>query len=142
MNNFIVLHVGHTTQYHEHIQLWAPESKGYVVCIDRAGRYSEEEARRICNGCCECVAVPYDYLNKFARSTPYYLRERTGTVAKFYDGDSHRPIQNSKQDWKIILKSDRLIGKCKPTPARSFRSFYIDGVDLAVRQPLHADPVL
>jgi hypothetical protein len=124
VNKYIILHVGHTTKHHEHIQFWAPESKGYVVCIDKAGRYSEDEARRICKDSSESIAVPDGCLDSIVRTTPYYAKNN-GSLAKFYDGDYHRPIRNSKDDWKIILQQSGLIGKCKPTPSKAFRSVYI-----------------
>lgn len=43
-----------TTNYliwsNEHTAWWRPESAGYTVSIDHAGRYSRDEAMKICKG--------------------------------------------------------------------------------------------
>jgi hypothetical protein len=116
MTAYLIAHIGHTTKSHEHITWWKPESKGYTICIDKAGRYSEEDARSICTVGL-CIAVPADVVYAISRSTPYY-RKQDGSLAKLYDGDQHRPVPNDLQAWKHLL-SGRL-GGCahpdKPTP--------------------------
>ncbi len=113
---YLIAHIGHTQNNDEHICWWRPESKGYTICIDKAGRYSEDEAQRICvTG--TCVAVPVAIAEELARSTPYYRRS-DGTLAKLYDGDNHRPVPNDRRAWDILL--GRRLGGCarpeKPTP--------------------------
>jgi thymidine kinase len=40
---YLIAHIGHTHKGHEHVTWWKPNSCGYTVCIDKAGRYSEDE---------------------------------------------------------------------------------------------------
>jgi hypothetical protein len=111
VTKFLIAHIGHTQKHDEHVCWWKPESKGYTICIDKAGRYSEEEARSICTiGL--CIAVQEDTAEDVARSTPYY-RKGDGTLAKLYDGDQCRPVPNDQQVWKILL-AGRLVGCAKP----------------------------
>jgi len=116
MIKYLIAHIGHTTKDSEHISWWKPESNGYTICIDKAGEYSEEEARGICKiGL--CIAVQAETAAEVARSTPYY-RRTDGSLAKLYDGDQHRPVPNDLKVWKHLLAGR--LGGCahpdKPTP--------------------------
>lgn len=127
---YLIAHIGHSTKSDEHIVWWKPDSRGYTICVDKAGRYNEDEARSICT-CSMCIAVPVETASEIARSTPYYRRS-DGRLYKLYDGDQHRPVPNDLQAWKRLL-SERL-GECanpdKPTPMPSSkaRAIYLDVV--------------
>lgn len=45
MSDLLIAHIGHTLREHEHITWWKPDSRGYTICIDKAGRYGEVEAQ-------------------------------------------------------------------------------------------------
>ena len=128
MAEFLIAHIGHTQKHNQHIVWWKPDSKGYSICIDKAGRYSEEEATSICQWG-ECIAVPVSAAESLARSTPYY-RRANGTLAKLYDGDSHRPVDNDAQAWRHLLNTRLLCSKTttKPTlvPASKANAIYLD----------------
>jgi hypothetical protein len=116
MPEYLIAHIGHTLKHHEHVTWWHPDSRGYTVCIDKAGLYDEAEARSICASP-SCIAVPKSVAESVARSTPYY-RLSDGTLAKMYDGGPHRVVPNELLLWKALL-SGRL-ARCahpiKPTP--------------------------
>lgn len=116
MSEYLIAHIGHTHKHHEHVTWWKPDSCGYTICIDKAGRYSEERARGICT-IGSCIAVLIETASAIARSTPY-RRDPDGTLVKLYDGDQHRPVPNDIQSWKHLL--DARLGGCahpdKPTP--------------------------
>ena len=127
-DQYLIAHVGHTHKGDEHICWWKPDSKGYTICVDKAGRYTEEKARSICHSS-ECIAVRVDAAESIARSTPYYRRS-DGTLAKLYDGGPHRPVENSSKAWSAIKLGALLIGKyAKPTPIKpsKARAIYLDG---------------
>lgn len=121
MAEYLIAHVGHTGKSDEHICWWRPDSRGYTICVDKAGRYTEEEVRRICfSG--ECIAVPADAAIKLARTTPYY-RQPNGTLAKLYDGGPHRPVENNRKAWAEVKLAAVVIGKyAKPTPITQTRA--------------------
>jgi hypothetical protein len=101
MSQYLIASIGHTTAMCEHITWWAPDSKGYRVCIDKAGLYSEDQAKRICyTG--ECIAVPKEVAQGLSRGTPYYRRQ-DGTLNKLYDGESHTVVPNSKDAWMHLM---------------------------------------
>lgn len=104
---------------------------GYAICIDKAGRYSEDEARSICDGAGVCIAVDLASVEPLARSTPYY-RKSNGTLAVLYDGGPHRPVPNSSEAWRHLLNSrlptGRMIEKPTPIALRKARSIYLDGI--------------
>ncbi len=130
MNEYLIAHIGHTHRECEHITWWNPGSKGYTVCIDKAGRYSEDEAREICKygG---CIAVEASTVTSLARSTPYY-RRTDGNLYKLYDGGPHRPVPNDAQAWRHLLSSRLICSKTveRPTPIASSkaRAIYIDTI--------------
>lgn len=115
MSEYLIAHIGHSTKWCEHITWWKPDSKGYTVCIEKAGIYSEQEARGICRygG---CIAVTKDEASKLSRSTPYY-RRADGTLARLYDGGDHVVVPNGKKEWAALMASRMDCGKPdKPTP--------------------------
>lgn len=115
MSDYLIAHVGHTKRYDEHICWWKPDSRGYTICVDKAGRYTEDEARCICADTC-CLAVPTEAATAIARTTPHY-RLSDGTLAKLYDGGPHRPVENSKRAWESLKLAAIVIGAyAKPTP--------------------------
>lgn len=126
---YLIAHIGHTQNHHEHITWWNPNSRGYTICTAKAGRYDEAEARSIC-GVGSCIAVPVCTAMEIARSTPYYRRS-DGTLSKLYDGGPHRPVPNDLQAWKHLL-AGRLSGCAhpeKPTPiGKKARAIYLDGL--------------
>lgn len=130
MTQYLIAHIGHTTKSHEHVTWWKPDSCGYTICIDKAGLYSEDDARSNCrNG--SCIAVPKAVAEQFAKSTPYYRRQ-DGSLNKLYDGGPHRPVPNMLAAWKPLLAA-RLYGcahPIKPTPisATKARAIYLDAV--------------
>jgi hypothetical protein len=129
MSQYLIAHIGHTIKDHEHITWWNPDSKGYTICISKAGLYEEREARQIClYG--SSIAVPKATAETVARSTPYYSR-MGGTLNKLYDGGPHRVVPNSIEAWKHVL-SNRLakLPHEKPTPisAKKARAIYIDDI--------------
>ena len=124
---FLIAHAGHTIASHEHILWYGQNSRGYTICIDKAGRYTKDEAIDICVRS-ECIAVPENAIVDLAKTTPYY-RRANGTLNKLYDGDSHRPVENSKQAWRQIQQIALIVGAyAKPTPiAQSkMRSIYTE----------------
>lgn len=115
MSEFLIAHVGHTLRSHEHVTWWNPDHRGYTVCTTKAGRYSEDEARRICADS-ECLAVPVAAAIKLARSTPYYRRS-DGNLARLYDGGQLAPVENSREVWKALQADALVVGRyAKPTP--------------------------
>ncbi len=125
---YLIAHVEHTHKEHEHVTWWKPDSRGYTICIDKAGRYSEEEARDICRHG-SCIAVPEQLAESLALSTPYYRRS-DGRLNKLYDGDNHRPVPNALTAWKPLL-AGRLSefahpSKPKPISATKARAIYLD----------------
>jgi hypothetical protein len=127
---YLIAHIGHTLRGHEHITWWKPESRGYTICIDKAGRYSEEKARSICQYG-SCIAVRLQAVEPLALTTPYF-RQSNGRLAKLYDGGPHRPVPNDAQAWRHLLSARLLCSKTteKPTPmpASKARAVYLDGV--------------
>lgn len=127
MADYLIAHVGHTHKHDEHICWWKPDSCGYTVCVDKAGRYSEQEARAICTSS-ECIAVPVEPASALARTTPYY-RKQDGTLGKLYDGGPHRPVENKSECWARLKQTAVVIGKyAKPTPMTPSkqRAIYLD----------------
>jgi len=137
MSGYLIAHIGHTGKGHEHITWWKPESRGYTVCIDKAGVYSEDEARSIC-GDSRCIAVPKGVAEPIARSTPYYRRS-DGTLNKLYDGGPHRVVANELSAWKVLLS--RRLANCahpeKPTPisVSKARAIYLSPEATTGEQP-------
>jgi hypothetical protein len=132
MITYLIAHIGHSRKDDEHICWWKPDSKGYTICIDKAGEYSEAEARSICVSTL-CIAVPKEVAASVSRSTPYYRRSN-GMLAPLYDGTNHRPVPNLLPEWKHLLAGR--LADCahpiKPTPigAKS-RAIYLDGLPAA-----------
>jgi hypothetical protein len=113
MSQFLIAHIGHTRRQNEHVCWWKPDSKGYTICIDKAGLFSEDEARSICQHG-ECIAVRVQAVEPLARSTPYY-RQSGGKLGKLYDGGPNRPVENEDQAWRHLLNKAR--------------SIYLDGLE-------------
>lgn len=131
MIEYLIAHIGHTTKSCEHVTWWNPDSKGYTICIDKAGRYSGEQAAKICSTG-ECIAVAVDSVEPLARSTPYY-RLSNGTLGGMYDGGPHRPVPNSIGSWHALMRSRtflQAVKPSKPTPitASKARAIYLDGL--------------
>jgi hypothetical protein len=129
MSAYLIAHVGHTGRHNEHICWWKPDSRGYTICVDKAGVYGEEEAARICDDG-TCVAVPPEHAQAVARSHPYFRRSN-GTLSPLYDGSNHRPVPNSKEAWTRILDHARPRSRraLKPTPIGvKARAIYLDGI--------------
>ena len=121
MADYLIAHVGHTGRLDEHICWWKPDSRGYTICTGKAGRYTEDEARRICTSS-ECIAVPEDAAVALSRTTPYY-RLPNGTLGKLYDGGPHHPVENSRKAWAEIKLAAVVIGTyAKPTPIAPSKS--------------------
>lgn len=127
---YLIAHIGHTNKHHEHVTWWKPESCGYTICIDRAGRYSENEARDICQHG-SCIAVRVQAVEPLARTTPYY-RQSGGRLAKLYDGGPYRPVENKAQAWRHLLSNRLLCSKTTerptPMPASKARAVYLDTI--------------
>ena len=131
---YLIAHIGHTGRHHEHVTWWKPDSCGYTICVDMAGRYSADEAASICRYG-SCIAVRVQDVEPLARSTPYY-RLSNGTLGKLYDGGPHRPAPNSRGCWEALMKlrtyPPQEIKTEKPTPiGAKARAIYIDGVPQA-----------
>lgn len=132
---FLIAHIGHTTKHDEHITWWNPDSAGYTICTTRAGRYSEDQAHEICQYRYS-IAVPLEVAEALARGTPYY-RKPGGMLATMYDGDSHRPVDNTAANWKHLLGQRLVCGTVrpyKPTPMSQARSRAIY-LELASKSP-------
>lgn len=125
MNEYLIAHIGHTNRHHEHITWWKPESRGYTICIDKAGLYDEAEARSICRGGI-CIAVRKDHVQPLSRTTPYYRRSN-GELSKLYDGGPHSVVPNSADAWRAIKALSMYCGKTeRPTPIGSkARAIYL-----------------
>lgn len=131
MTRYLIAHIEHTLKSSEHITWWNPNSLGYTVCINKAGRYTEDEARSICR-LGTCIAVPELFVELRACSTPYY-RKPDATLAKMYDGDKHSVVPNTADVWKKLFAECLVCERehpVKPTPmsARASRVIYLDGV--------------
>ena len=131
MAEHLIAHIGHTIKSHEHVTWWKPDHRGYTICIDKAGRYTADEAEAICR-CGSSIAVSVQDVEPLARSTPYY-RRNNGTLGKLYDGDSHRPVPNSRGCWDALmarrLYPSATIKTERPTPIGvKARAIYIDSV--------------
>ncbi|MFN3732204.1 hypothetical protein [Comamonas testosteroni] len=113
---YLIAHIGHTTKSCEHLTWWKPDSRGYTVCIEKAGLYTEAEARGICRSSF-CIAVVKDEAAKLARSTPYY-RKSNGDLARLYDGGPHAVVPNGRNEWKVLMGVAMDCGQKpdKPTP--------------------------
>lgn len=130
MSAYVIAHVGHTTKSTEHVVWWAANRRGYTLCVGRAGRYSEAEARSICRDGTECVAIPVSGAEKLARSLPYY-RTLAGTLNPLYDA-AVAPVENSRKAWNALLAA-RLhtspsMPKPTPMPRHKSRAIYLDGI--------------
>ena len=128
---FLIAHIGHTNKNCEHITWWKPESCGYTICIDKAGRYTADEAASICQYG-SCIAVRVQDVEPLTRSTPYY-RMSNGTLGKLYDGGPHRPVPNSRGCWDALMKSRACPSQKskaeKPTPIGvKARAIYVDTI--------------
>ncbi|OWY39369.1 hypothetical protein CEK28_08605 [Xenophilus sp. AP218F] len=128
MSQYLIAHIGHTTRYCEHIIWWRPESKGYTVCTDKAGTYTEQEALSICSPLRGlCIAVSKESAAKLARTTPYYRRP-DGSLAKMYDGDVLAPVPNGRAVWRALgdarLNSWQM-DKPTPIPPSKSRAIYL-----------------
>lgn len=130
MTQYMIAHIGHTQRLNQHVCWWKPDSRGYTICFDKAGLYSEEEAKSICHTG-ECIAVPVLAVQPLLRSTPYY-RLSGGKLAKLYDGGPHRPVDNEAQAWRHLMNNRLLCSKttAKPTPvpASKATAIYLDAV--------------
>lgn len=128
MNEYLIAHIGHTIRDHEHITWWRPDSRGYTICTQKAGVYTEQEARRICEPSGGvCIAVPKDATAILARTTPYF-RRADGSLQKLYDGDQHSPVANSREAWRelSIAKLDTgRMDKPTPMPPSKARAIYL-----------------
>lgn len=133
MHEYLIAHIGHTQKHHEHVTWWKPNSCGYTICIDKAGRYSEDEASSICQHG-GSIAVRVQAVEPLALSTPYYRRS-DGKLSKLYDGGPHRPVRNDAQDWRHLLNNRLLCSKTTqrptPLPASKARAIYLDAVQAA-----------
>lgn len=115
MSEYLIAHIGHTIKSSEHITWWRPDSKGYTICIEKAGMYSEQEARSICSHG-YCIAVTKAEAAKLSRSTPYH-RRGDGTLERLYDGGDHVVVPNGKKEWTALMAARMGCGKPdKPTP--------------------------
>ncbi|QRF55784.1 hypothetical protein [Variovorax paradoxus] len=126
-DRFLIAHCGHTNRAYEHICWWNPDSRGYTICTTKAGRYTEDEARRICTAS-ECIAVPERVAVDLSRTTPYY-RMSNGTLGGLYDGGPHHPVENSRKSWTEIKSAAVVIGiYAKPTPMTpsKMRAIYLE----------------
>lgn len=133
MSSYLIAHVGHTQKHCEHITWWKPDSKGYTVCIDKAGLYTEDRARSICSDG-TCIAVLKPVAEALAKSTPYYRRQ-DGRLNKLYDGGPHRVVPNSRDAWTALLAvrlggCARLCGGPTPISAAKARAIYLDGLGM------------
>lgn len=128
---YLIAHIGHTHKGYEHIIWWAPDSRGYTICIEKAGLYSEDQARGVCVNE-SCIAVRKAVAEPLARSTPYYRRS-DGRLYRLYDGGPHRPVPNELRVWKHLLagRLARCAHPIKPTPisAAKARAIYLDGLE-------------
>lgn len=125
---YLIAHIGHTLKGDEHVTWWKPDSRGYTICIDKAGRYSEDAARIICQYGAS-IAVPVGAVESLVRSTPYY-RTNDGNLAKLYDGGPHRPVENEAQAWRHLLGNRLLCSNTTerptPMPRSKSRAIYLD----------------
>ncbi len=127
-SGYLIAHIGHTLKSHEHVTWWKPNSRGYTICIDKAGRYTAEEAQGICRDGV-CIAVPVHSTYPMARGTPHY-RQSNGTLAGLYDGGPHRVVENKAKVWHRLM-SDRLlcsktVQRPTPMPSSKARAIYLD----------------
>lgn len=127
MSEYLVAHIGHTCNHHEHILLWRPNERGYTVGIQSAGLYSKEEAQAICKYG-SCIAFKKTDMQEFGitQSTPYFRRD-DGSLRRLYDGGDHVVMPNTKEVWAVLMKLRLDCGKTdKPTPiGKKARAIYL-----------------
>lgn len=136
MSQYLIAHIGHSTKWCEHVTWWKPDSCGYTACIDKAGLYSEIEARSICQYG-SCIAVTKDAAAPLARSTPYY-RLTNGDLARLYDGDVRRPVPNSRDAWKALMAANVVSSPRaeRPTPiGAKARAIYLPEAQASTKDP-------
>lgn len=116
MSDYLIAHIGHSTKWSEHVCWWKAGSRGYTICIDKAGLYSEDEARDICRSGL-CISVTKQVAQEISRSTPYH-RSCRAELARLYDGGEHTVVPNSKEAWKVLLvqRLDTAAKPDRPTP--------------------------
>lgn len=112
---YLIASVKHTTKDTPHIIWWRPDSRGYTPVIDRAGRYTAEEAAKLNDGI-DVIAVKASVVGHFSRPTPYYK-----PACKYYDHEGP-VVQNIVQNWNGLrisrLEEGRREEKFKCTPFR------------------------
>ncbi|MBE5528412.1 hypothetical protein A9J41_12955 [Laribacter hongkongensis] len=126
MIEYLIAHIGHTMKCYEHVCWWKPDSRGYTICVEQAGRYDEAEALSICTRTGLCIAVPVDAVTNLVRTTPYY-RLPDGSLAKMYDGEKHSPVPNGHEEWQALIATRLDTGEHdKPTPiGKKSRAIYL-----------------
>ena len=137
---YLIAHIGHSHSANEHITWWKGDSRGYTLCIDKAGLYVEADARTICQGDSRLIAVPKAVAESVVRSTPHYRRSN-GVLEQLYDGGPHRVVPNLPAEWAHLM--ERRLGGCllpdTPTPfGAKPRALYLDvmvGDGQVVAQP-------
>jgi len=131
MSKYLIAHIGHSANHCEHICWWKADSKGYTICIEKAGLYDEKEAIDICKHG-GCIAIKKDAVKELAQSTPYYRRVN-GVLARLYDGGEHIVIPNGKSEWAALMKVRLYCGTTeKPTPiGKKARAIYLPPIALA-----------
>lgn len=121
MAKYLIAHIGHTDKWKAHVIWWNPYSRGYTVCIEKAGQYDEEEAKSICREGV-CIAIKKEDVQALAKPTPYFLQQGGGLV-RMYDGGEHIVVPNSKASWEHIMQHRIALGKTeKPTPTPPSKS--------------------
>jgi hypothetical protein len=137
MNNkpteYLIAHIGHTGKHCEHICWWRPESRGYTLCVDQAGRYTEAQAASICDRPdSSCIAVAVDSVKPLARSTPYF-RMNNGDLRALYDFPDMKPVPNTRECWDALIQAKSYPASLthqKPTPiGAKARAIYIDKIE-------------
>lgn len=127
MTTYLIAHIGHTLKQHEHVTWWKPNSVGYTICIDKAGHYHQTEAVRICQTGL-CIAVQLHTAELLAKTTPFY-RTNDGELVAMYDGQPHRPIENSAKVWRHLLgarlQCSDATAKPTPIPMSRARAIYL-----------------
>lgn len=93
-----IVNLSHTGPKDRYITVWRPDDRGYCWALSRAGKYPREHVMAhlaYYNNGCAHVAVPCEILDGIA----------IPPIPGHHDGDTGPCIENSKENWDLILKN-------------------------------------
>jgi hypothetical protein len=96
--DFYIVNLSHTARNDRYITIWRPNDRGYCWALSRAGKYQYEHVMShlgYYNSGCTNVAVPCGVLDEVA----------VAPIPGHHDNDAGPCVENTRANWKIILKS-------------------------------------